>query len=129
MATPFDFLNSVNYTKEWIFDGEDSERDYVPFIVNRTLSYAPDALLWANEVNKADIPKEWQYALLFHALTKRKRYAKWEKRPGLSEEVELISEAYQCSLVKAADILRILTEEQVAEIRSALRRPSCKSVG
>lgn len=127
MASPFDFLNSVNYTKEWIFDGEDSEKDYVPFVVNRTLSYAPDAVLWANEVNKADIPKEWQYALLFHALTKRKRYAKWEKRPGISEDVALIQEAYQCSTAKAEEVFRILTEDQIAEIRGILRRPSGKS--
>jgi len=129
MATPFDFLNSVNYTKEWIFDGEDSEKDYVPFVVNRTLSYATDAVIWVNEVNKADIPKEWQYALLFHALPKRKRYAKWEKRPVISEDVALIAEAYQCSLVKAAEVAGILTEDQLAEIRSSLRRPSGKSVG
>lgn len=130
MASPFDFLNSVNYTKDWIFDGEQSESDYVPFVVNRTLSYTPDSVMWANEVNRSEIPKEWQYAFLFYALPKRKRYAKWEKRPGLAEDVAVLMEAFSYSATKAEVALNVLNEDQLAAIRLELRQHvSGKRVG
>ena len=126
--SPFDFLNSINYTKEWVFEGEDSERDYIPFVVNRTLSYTPDAVMWANEMNRADIPKEWQYAFLFHVLPKRKRYAKWEKKFVVGEDVALIQEAYKYSVQKATEALALLSSEEIDAIRTEMNRGSpCKT--
>lgn len=115
--SPFDFLNSINFSKEWVFEGETAEKDYVPFVINRTLSYSPDAVLWANEINKGDIPKEWQYAYLMGVIPKKKRYVKWEKKVPASETVSLVSAAYKCSVEKAVVIAELLREEQVEAIK------------
>ena len=59
----FDFVNSINYDKRDLFEDPQAEKDYVPFLVNRSLSYFPDTALYANEMNQqAGIPKRWQYA-------------------------------------------------------------------
>ena len=49
--SPFDYLNSINMTKKNLMVDEQSEKDYVPFIVNRGLGYFQDTVLLANEMN------------------------------------------------------------------------------
>ena len=48
-----DFLNSINYTKEDLFfeDEENASKNYPAFVVNRCLSYFPDTIIHANEMN------------------------------------------------------------------------------
>ena len=50
--SPFDYLNSINMTKKDLIVDEQSEKDYVPFIVNRGLGYFADTVLFANEMNE-----------------------------------------------------------------------------
>lgn len=80
----FDFLNSINYTKKNILE-EDIllEKQYVPFIVNKYLSYFPDTLMHSNQMNKLSfISKKDQYEYFINAIRKRKRYSKWKKKRG-----------------------------------------------
>lgn len=126
--SPFDFLNAINYSKAKIFEGEESERDYVPFVINRTLSYSPEAVMLANEMNKQDIPKDWQFAFLLGVVPKKKRYVKWEKKVAVSDDVALVQEAYKYSAQKAEQALACLTPEQLETIRQTLNKggKSCK---
>ena len=62
--TPFDFLNSINEKKNYLFtdikadnSGEASDLDsvdrkYPPFMINRGLSYFVDTVMLANEMNE-----------------------------------------------------------------------------
>ena len=50
--TPFDYLNAINQSKENLIVDELSEKEYVPFVVNKGLSYFPDTILYANEMNR-----------------------------------------------------------------------------
>ncbi len=120
--SPFDFLNQINFGKEDIFDGEESERDYVPFVINRTLSYSPDAVMWANEMNRAEIPKEWQFDFLLRVIPKKKRYTKWEKKVAVSEDIALISESYKYSTAKALEVSEILTPQQIEYIKDQMNK-------
>ena len=49
--SPFDFANSICYSKENIMVDEWSEKQYSPFIVNKHLSYGSDTVTAANEMN------------------------------------------------------------------------------
>ena len=49
--SPFDYLNSINYTKEDIMVDDISEKKYNAFMVNRGLSYFYDTVIIANEMN------------------------------------------------------------------------------
>jgi hypothetical protein len=52
MANLSDYLKAINVTKENVMDNDVfAEDEYLPFIVNRTLSYFIDCLAPAQEVN------------------------------------------------------------------------------
>ena len=117
----FDFLNSINVTKQdLIKDDPQSEKEYVPFMINRGLSYFHDTVIYANEMNKyASIPKKWQFDFYRNAIPKKKRFSKWHKKDQNSDDLNLVMNAYNYSSEKAAIALEILTEEQLKELRDS----------
>jgi hypothetical protein len=119
--TPFDFINAINLTKKDLFEDPLAEKDYVPFIVNRGLSYFPDTVLYANEMNRnAGIPKDWQFSFFLNTITKKKRFSKWHKKEAETESLKLVMEYFGYSSEKALEALNILTEEQLSMIREKL---------
>lgn len=120
MTTFFDFLNSVNENKRDLLKEDPANvSEYVPFMVNRGLSYFPDTVMFANEMNQhASIPKEWQYAFYLNGVSKRRRFSKWSKRDATPEDVSLVMRAYQYSSEKAMLALKLLTTEQLEEMRA-----------
>jgi len=117
-----DYLNAINVNKNSLCDEEHDEKGYVPFLVNRGLSYFPDTILQANEMNRyGGLRKRMQFDFLRHSIRSRKRFSKWFKAEE-AENLASIKERYGCSDAKAKEIMRVLTPEQVANIvRSTYR--------
>lgn len=116
--SPFDFLNSINDTKKDLFDDPQAEKDYSAYLINRGLSYFPDTVLYANEMNRNfDIPKKWQFDFLKNSITKKKRFSKWYKKEVPTDLVKLLANHYKYSERKVYEIMDILTPEQIEEIR------------
>lgn len=115
----FDFLNSINDSKQDLLKEDPlSEKDYIPFMVNRGLSYFGDTVLYANEMNmKSDVPKKWQYHFYLHGIKKKKRFSKWHKKDPSSDDLKLVMNEYGYSAKKALEALSILTEDQLKTIR------------
>ena len=42
IMNPFEYVNSINYTKKNIMDSPEKEKGYNPFMINRSLSYFND---------------------------------------------------------------------------------------
>lgn len=121
MSNPFQYLETINNTKENLMRGSENdelaEKGYNPYLVNRGLSYFQDTISLANEMNRFHfIDKKLQYEFLLNIVRKRKRFSKWHKKEQ-DQNVDIISEYYNCSQRKASDILKVLTEEQVSAIR------------
>ena len=117
MAKLGDFLNSINQTKVNIMD-EDAltEKEYPPFVVNRTLSYFLDTIMYANEINThhhADNKLQFDY--LLNSIRSKRRFSRWLK-PDENKNLDVIKEYYGYSNQKAKDALNILTEDQLLEI-------------
>ena len=77
-----DYLTAINYSKENLLDTEDEmvEKKYTPFIVNRCLSYFPDTIMQANEMNYwCGVDKKMHFDFLSNSTRKRKRFSKWLK--------------------------------------------------
>lgn len=112
----FDFLNSINQTKEDLIKADSlNEKDYNAFMVNRGLSYFHDTIMYANEMNQfADIPKRWQYDFYLHGVSKKKRFSKWSKKESFGDDhiVHIIAKEYDYSLSRALEVMDILTDEQ-----------------
>ena len=121
--TPFDFINAINFNKTDLFEDPQAEKDYVPFIVNRGLSYFPDTVFYANEMNLVPfIPKRQQFDFLRHSITKKKRFSKWAKKDPSPDDLALVQEYYGYSSERALEAMTLLTKDQLEQIREGLFR-------
>lgn len=120
--TPFDFINSINYDKTDLM-AEGNESNYTAYIVNRGLGFGADTVIAANEMNsRPHIDSKMQYDFLRSVIRKAKRYNKWLKSE--EEDLEAIKEYFGYSYEKAKDAMKLLSVQQVAEIKTYLA--TCK---
>jgi hypothetical protein len=119
--TPFDFVNAINFTKQDLFEDPQASKDYIPFIVNRGLSYFPDTVLYSNEMNlRNEIPKDWQFNFFLNSIVKRKRFSKWHKKDAETESLRLVMEYFGYSSEKAKQALNVLDDAQLTIIKEKL---------
>jgi hypothetical protein len=120
--SPFDYINSINDSKKDIMVDDASEKAYNAFIVNRGLSYFPDTVLYANEMNQRHyLDKKLQYHFLMNTVRKKKRFSKWLK-PEKYEDLELLKRMYGYSNEKAKAALNLLNAEQLQALRASSAR-------
>lgn len=127
--TPFDFLNSINYTKEDLMSSNlvEDEKQYNSFMVNRGLSYFPDTVALANEMNRYHhLDNKLQYDFLQSIVRKRKRFSKWNKQEQ-ENDVETIMIRYGYNRIKAESVLDLFSRDQLNSIENSLRKGGKKS--
>lgn len=112
MASPLGtILNSINNKGE-ILDREFIEKEYKPFVVNRSLSNMQDTVLYAHELNQyPNMPVYDQYLFYYHAIPKKRRFAQWCK-PSKDKYLKVVMEFYGYNERKAESALAILSEAQ-----------------
>lgn len=117
--SPFDFANSINFTKENLIVDEASEKEYNPFIVNRAMGFSADTVIPANEMNaRPHIDHKMQYDFLCAVVRKSKRYNKWMKSE--EENLEAVQEYFSYSFNKAKEALRMLSADDIEQIKLKL---------
>lgn len=117
-----DYLNAINVSKEPLLDISESytKQSYPPFVVTRCLSYFPDTLFAANEMNTRPlIDSKMHFDFLRGAVRPRKRFSKWLKREDDSRVAALV-EYYGISSRKAREALSVLSESDLEEIVAAV---------
>ena len=96
------------------------EKKYAPFVINRCLSYFIDTILHVNQINEfPNIDKKMQFDYLQNALRKRKRFSKWQKKE-IIENLEIVKDYYGYSNQKATEIIDLLNDENIEEMRKYL---------
>jgi hypothetical protein len=118
MSNPFDYVNSILQNKKNLIIDELTEKEYQPFLVNRTLSYHKDCILYANEMNRRHLTdKKMQYDFLLNTIRSQKRpFAKWIKSEK-SEDLECIKQVFGLSNEKAREAMRLLSNEQIQQLK------------
>lgn len=118
MPSPFDFLNTINQTKNnLILEDSQNTKDYSAWMVNKGLSYFPDTIEHANAMNLLPgLPVDIQYRYLLESVRVRKRFSKWSKKKE-DADVDIVMRHFNYSTQKAIQALEILTKEQVSEIK------------
>lgn len=130
--SPFDFINSINEGQSGknllqdaradnseALDHNAVDKQYVPFIVNRGLSYFNDTVLFANEMNqRAFLPHKMQYDFLKHGIRARKRFSKWSKKSDDSEYIQCIMDEYAYSAEKARAVFDLFTPTQLTQLKN-----------
>jgi hypothetical protein len=111
--SPFEFLNSINHTKQDAMVDDMTEKSYNSFMINRSLSYFPDTVAFANVMNRYHhIDNKLQYHFLINIVRKRKRFSKWIK-PDIESDIEVVRQYYGYSNEKAKQVLSLLSPAQV----------------
>jgi NACalpha-BTF3-like transcription factor len=122
--SPFDFVNAINTSKENLFETDpQAGKDYDAFIVNRGLSYFPDTVFYANQMNQhAGLDKDMQFFFFLNIISKKKRFSKWSKKDPASEDLKLVKEYYGYSSEKATEALKILSKDNLIMIKEKLHK-------
>ena len=126
MSQIWDWVNSVNYTKINLLKENEDIKEYVPFVVNKSMSYHLDAVMFSNEMNRLfHIPPQAQYHFYLNVLSRRKRFSKWEKKE-VSSDIELIKQYYNINTTKALEVLELLSKTQIEYIKNKLENCGLK---
>lgn len=113
-----EIIPSILEKKKSVIHDDVDLKDYAPFIINRSLSYHLDCVLYVNEMNmRPGLDKDLQYQYYLNSIRPMKRkFQPWQKSSA-EKDIEYVKKYFGYSNEKAKDALRILTEEQIAEIK------------
>ena len=125
MSNLFDFVNSINYKKEDILT-EENQSQYVPYVVNKSLSYFIDTIFQANEMNvRHTTDKRLQFDFLLNSVRSKKRFSKWVK-PEKLESIEVIKEYYGYNDERAKEVVNIFCDADINKIKDKLDKGGAK---
>lgn len=114
-----EIIPSIMHTKKSLITNIKEEKFYNPYIVNKALSYHTDCVFYANTMNmNFHLEKKLQYDYLLNSVRSKKRpFKSWHKQ-AKNDDLESVKRYYNYSTQKAKEAMRILTEEQIAIIKS-----------
>jgi hypothetical protein len=99
-----------------------AEKAYSPYMINRQLSYFPDTVLAANEMNKnSHLDNRLQFDFFINIIRKRKRFSKWFKPEHVSD-LDVVKKYYGYSNEKARQVLTILSTEHINELKNKVAK-------
>ena len=121
---PFDYLNSINFDKtDLMKDDPLAEQKYPAFMVNRGLSYFPDTIMFANQMNGfAHLDSKLQYQFYLYGISKRRRFSKWAKKDPQSDILRAVMDYYKYSEERALEAISILSDEQITIIEEKMNK-------
>jgi hypothetical protein len=127
--SPFDYVDFI-FRKKKPEEELNFNKDYAPFIVNRSLSYHLDCILYANDMNlHPGLDKDMQYQYFLNSIRPMKRgFQPWQKSKN-DENIECVKTYFGYSNAKAKEALRILTDEQIAVIKTKTDTGGVKNNG
>ncbi len=120
--SPFDFTTAINQTKKNIIVDDMTEKSYSSFMVNRSLSYFPDTVRAANEMNLYHhLDSKLQFDFLINIIRKRKRFSKWTKA-STESDIDAVKEYYGYSNELARQALTLLSPDQLTIITNKVNK-------
>ena len=125
-----EIIPSILQKGKSVFEEGSNYKDYNPFIVNRALSYHIDCIPYVQEINMwPNIEKDMQYQYLLNTIRPMKRkFAPWQKA-DINQDINCVKEYFGYSNQKAKEALKVLTKEQIAEIKIKTDKGGVKNNG
>jgi hypothetical protein len=119
-----EIIPSILQTKKDVLD---NEKDYKPYLVNRSISYHIDCILYANQMNmNHHLDEKLQYQYLLNTIRPMKRkFQPWQKASAI-KDIDFVKEYFGYSNEKAKEALRLLTDEQITLIKEQLEKGGVK---
>lgn len=119
---PFEFVNSI-CDKGTHFSHFNRYYDsaYKPFIVNRHLSFFPDTIFLAQDMNvNWHLPHKMQYEYYFNSVRSKKRFKKWPPTKKAPEDVKIVQDYYKINTRRAREYLDLMSIDDLLEIKRRL---------
>jgi hypothetical protein len=119
---PFDYAHDL-ITKENLDEGTPERKDYKIFLINRTLSYYSDIVLFINELNRyPDTNTQMHFDFVQNAVPKKRRKKKYWAKGKKLENMQIVKEYYKYSNQKCLDVLSVLSDTDIQTIKTKLYR-------
>lgn len=118
MSSPFDFVKTINQTKENLLESGSPVSDYVAFIINKALSFRPDAVAAVQLINERHwLDEDQQYAFLLGTVPSSKAYHAWMKEEKPHPDLELVKRFFGYNTQRATEALGLLKPDDLERIR------------
>jgi len=123
-----DIIPSILERKNVVLNTPEDDKSYVPFVVNKAISFHTDCILLVNEMNLLPtLDKKLQYQFLLHTVRSwRRPFRKWMKLEKV-EDLDIIKSHYNVSDSKAKEYLTILSQDQLNEIKTQMNKGGLKN--
>lgn len=121
---PWKVVDAFSFDKDPIMKDltEQEMKAYPRYIINKVVSHFPDCIFDVNELNSLPyVDGKMHFDYFFYALTKKKRYSKWIKAEK-EEYIGLVKEFFNYSELKAREALKILSIDQLKEMKELLQK-------
>ena len=126
------FENSINFGRSRL-EVDKQEFKYDKWRTNSSLSNFLDTILYANEMNTHyDVSDQMHYDYLFNSIRKYKRWSKplsaaeKKKKEKEMELISLISEYYKYNTLRAKEVIKVLSAEDIEILRKKLDKGGVK---
>lgn len=119
----FDIINNISSNNDVVFSRDEIEQHYNPYLVVDFFSKFEDTVFIANESNTFVTPMgKWEHYLFLHSLVRKRfrRFRKTKKTKGLEDDLQAIMTYYDVSKEKAIDMLPLLSNINIEEIKTSL---------
>lgn len=118
----FDLIGDVSYEKRDLIrtsdDPEVTVKAYTPFMANKSFSFHVSSIYDANVLNSlAHLDPLLQHDYYLYALRSEKRFSKWFKQED-NETLHILATHYNVNLVRAQEIMKVLTVDQLTTLVS-----------
>lgn len=124
-----EWLKSINRKSEYLLKEDDAgikETSYLPYIINRCLSYYPDLIFLVNEMNnRSEMDYKLQYDFFYHAINQANRFSPWQKKEQ-NKDLDAIKEYYGYSELRAKEALRVISKDKMDYILESLSKKKMK---
>lgn len=131
-----EWLKSINYTKiNWfqeqekdgiLIDTDQLEKEYLPFIINRTLSNSSDTVLYAQLMNERPfMTNKMQYDFLLRSIPAKKRFTPWQKRKQ-DDVIDTLMACFKVTRKRAEEYKKVLSEDQIKDILQKMNKGGLK---
>lgn len=116
---PFEYVAVINSKKQNVMQNNDDpliEKEYNPWLTNKSFSYYLDTVFLANNMNQYyNLPNKLQFDYLFCVVKKDKRYTKWNKSKK-DKYRDLVKRYFDYGNKKADEALKLLSIDDLKEI-------------
>jgi hypothetical protein len=117
-----EIIPSILTTKKNVLQTEEDIKKYPPFIVNRALSNHMDCVLYANEMNLYhELDNDMQYSYFLNSIRPMNRKFQTWNTNNVDETIQYIKKYFGYTNEKAKDVLGILSDKQIAEIKEKIK--------